>query len=119
MIQSVGQFKRRLWPSLGRDTAGRPNPRNPSAPASPSVVLCCWTPPASKHGLDLNRPLPLVLTRGLVEDVFLAVDGQNAVLESALPEVVVSKQTSLVRENGKMHHLFLTRWTLSYMQSMM
>lgn len=60
--------------------------------------------------------LPLVFAGCLVEDILLAVDREHTIFHDALPVcllVLVSKQWSM-----KAYHLFLTRWTLSYMQSM-
>ncbi len=48
----------------------------PSRPRSTPFLACI---------LGLRASLPLILARGLVEHIFLAVDRQNPVLESALP----------------------------------
>jgi hypothetical protein len=41
---------------------------------------------ARANGLLLGAPtLPLIFTSSFVEDIFLAVDGENTVLERALP----------------------------------
>jgi hypothetical protein len=73
MIQSVGQFMRRLQPLLRHDPS-----------------------PLQLHGRSLDPnyiTLPLILSRCLVEDILLAIHSQDTILERALPVEVVSKQT--------------------------
>lgn len=56
-----------------------------------------------------------------MEDVFLAVDREDSILENALPKTYVSNAAvgygKKKEETAWTHHLFLTRCTLSYMQS--
>lgn len=46
--------------------------------------------PWGPRGNGEETSLPLVLARGLVEDVFLAINSEHAVLENALPTKCVS-----------------------------
>jgi hypothetical protein len=60
--------------------------------------------------------LPLIFASSFMEDVFLAVDREDTVLQRALPAMVSA--IGRVRLYGITYHLFFTRCTLSYMQSM-
>lgn len=63
-----------------------------------------------------NSSLPFILASSFMKHVILAVNRQHAVLESALP--VMSSANGHLTSGGPTYHLFFTRWTLSYMQSM-
>lgn len=61
----------------------------------------------------LGLSSPLIFASSLVEDILLAVDGQNSILQSALPIVAVSKWNKITQTHAGVdtgtHHLFLTR----------
>jgi hypothetical protein len=51
----------------------------------------------------VSKTLPFVLTSSLVENILLAVDRQDTILQCALPVNGVSKQTQVIRWEALMH----------------